>query len=322
MQSYEYYHSIIEKTISEIEYPAKPAGLYEPIRYAMSTGGKRLRPVLTLATADALGARPEKAVWPALAVEMFHNFTLLHDDIMDRADVRRGRPTVHIRWNEATAILSGDAMLSMASIILSNSAAFCQSHSAMNKLFNRTAMEVYEGQQFDMDFEKRTDVTEEEYIEMIRLKTSVLLGCACEMGALAADADTDICHQFYKFGEKLGLAFQLRDDYLDTYGSFADFGKEPGGDILNDKKTWLSIAAMADSRSSEVVSLFGPTSDPAVKISRVKAFYDAAELPQRIDSLINRYSNEALRALDNTDISPEAKEFFIRLTNDMIHRAR
>ena len=242
MYTTEYLLNYINKAINEISYPNKPEGLYAPIKYTLDGGGKRIRPVLTLAVCDALGVDIAQAINQALGIEIYHNFTLLHDDVMDKADMRRGRPTVHIKWNEETAILSGDAMLTMASQYACINAG--DKIAQVMELFNRTAMEVYEGQQYDMDFESRNDVTVEEYLNMIRLKTSVLLGCACEMGALMAGASDEVKDAFYKYGVKLGLAFQLQDDYLDTYGDPAVFGKKIGGDILNDKKTWLLISAM------------------------------------------------------------------------------
>ena len=213
----------------------------DPVRYTLQAGGKRIRPVLTLAVADAISPDGRHlAVNQAAAIELFHNFTLLHDDVMDRADMRRGRPTVHRQWNEATAILSGDAMLTLAGITMMKGCDQARLRPVM-RMFNRTAMEIYEGQQHDMDFESRTDVTVGEYMEMIRLKTSVLLGCACALGAIITGADETVTDAFYGYGESLGLAFQLRDDYLDTYGDPATFGKQIGGDIACDKKTWLLI---------------------------------------------------------------------------------
>ena len=321
MLTYEEYRQKVEEGIVNLELPAEPAGLTDPIRYALACGGKRLRPVLTLATAQALGTAPSKALSAALAIEIYHNFTLLHDDVMDNADLRRGRPTVHRKWNEATAILSGDAMLTFASQILAKGAAENPGRFVTeNTLFNQKAMDVYRGQQYDMDFENRTDVNEAEYIVMIRLNTSVLLGCACRMGALVAGATAEECDAFWTYGEKIGLAFQLRDDYLDTYGDVELFGKEVGGDILNDKKTWLSVMAMADPRSQSIVKLFGNSLPAQEKIARVRELYDKAELPQRIRALIDRYSHEADEALAAIRLTPEAREFFTLLTRKLCSR--
>ena len=233
--------ALIDQGIANLPIPAKPEGLYGPIRYTMESGGKRLRPTLLLTCAAACGGDIKKSLPQALGLEMFHNFTLLHDDVMDNAEVRRGRPTVHRRWNRNTAILSGDAMLTLASQLMSD----CDGAilPEVMRLFNKTALEVYEGQQLDMDYESRLDVTIPEYIEMIRLKTSVLLACACRMGVLTAGGSQKLMEDLYEYGEALGIAFQLQDDYLDTFGDPMVFGKETGGDILNEKKTWLWISA-------------------------------------------------------------------------------
>ena len=227
---------------------------------------------------------------------------------MDNADVRRGRPTVHKKWNEETAILSGDAMLTTSTMLLAIKAG--EHLSSALDLFNGTAMNIYEGQQLDMDFETRLDVTVEEYMEMIRLKTSVLLGCACGMGALMADAPFETQLQFFNYGVNLGLAFQLQDDYLDTYGNPATFGKAIGGDILNDKKTWLLI--MAD-KTGELRELIGKSVSPEEKIEKVRAVYDRLDLPERIHELIRAYVDTAISCLDQLAIQPEARAFFIDL---------
>ena len=242
---------------------------------------------------------------------MFHNFTLLHDDVMDNADVRRGRPTVHKRWNMETAILSGDAMLTTSTMLLAIKAG--EHLASALDLFNGTAMNVYEGQQYDMDFENRLDVTVEEYMEMIRLKTSVLLGCACGMGALMADADFDSQLQFFNYGVNLGLAFQLQDDYLDTYGNPETFGKAIGGDILNDKKTWLLIMALKEDEKGIVKSLIGKNDNPEEKIEKIRGVYDSLGLPDRIHELIRAYIDSAIACLDQINMQPEARSFFIDL---------
>lgn len=307
------YIDYINSEIKNIEYPAEPRGLYAPIEYTLDCGGKRIRPLLTLAVCDALGGDVKNAIKPALGIEMFHNFTLLHDDVMDKADVRRGRPTVHIKWDEATAILSGDAMLTMATRIVRE----CNPEYADKalSLFIDTAMEVYEGQQYDMDFEKREDVAVEEYIEMIKLKTSVLLGCACKMGAIMAGADVVKQQAFYNFGVKLGLAFQLQDDYLDTYGDPAVFGKKIGGDILNDKKTWLLISALNEDKSGRVRSLLGTTNNLDEKITIVKTVYNELSLDTRCRKLIDEYADSAIAELKNAGIDSNALDFFVALTD-------
>lgn len=311
MKEYSEYLQIIKDAISNLRLPEQPAGLYDPIRYTLDCGGKRLRPVLTLAACEAMGKEPMTAIHQAIAIEMFHNFTLLHDDVMDKADVRRGRPTVHIKWNEETAILSGDAMLTTSTMLLAVKAG--EQLAQALELFNGTAMNIYEGQQYDMDFESRNDVTVEEYMEMIRLKTSVLLGCACAMGALMAGAPFETQVRFFDYGVNLGLAFQLQDDYLDTYGNPETFGKAIGGDILNDKKTWLLITAMNEDTTGTVRSLLGDNTNPEEKISKVREVYNALNLPERIHELISAYIDTAIKNLDNIELSPEARVFFMDL---------
>lgn len=318
MYTTEYLLNYINKAINEISYPNKPEGLYAPIKYTLDGGGKRIRPVLTLAVSDALGVDIAQAINQALGIEIYHNFTLLHDDVMDKADMRRGRPTVHIKWNEETAILSGDAMLTMASQYACINAG--DKIAQVLELFNRTAMEVYEGQQYDMDFECRNDVTVDEYLNMIRLKTSVLLGCACEMGALMAGASDEVKDAFYKYGVKLGLAFQLQDDYLDTYGDPVVFGKKIGGDILNDKKTWLLISAMAEDKSGRLQKMIGADIAPEEKIKTVTAIYNELNLAERCHVLIDDYAADAISELDKIQLSAEAKSFFVELAQKSCRR--
>lgn len=317
MFSTDYFSDIIEKALTAFQMPAEPAGLYEPIRYTLDGGGKRLRPVLLLASAKAFGAEPESVISQALGIEMFHNFTLLHDDVMDNADVRRGRPTVHRRWNSSTAILSGDAMLTLATGLI----ACCPDDKLRDTLalFNKTAMEIYEGQQYDMDFESQTDVSVESYLEMIRLKTSVLLACACRMGAMLAGADEKSCDAFYRYGELLGLSFQLQDDYLDTYGDPALFGKEIGGDIINEKKTWLWINAMAE-RRAEMTAILDRKLTDYLKIKEIKAVYDSLDLPERSHRLIIHYVGEAVKVLECAAVSAEARSFFVSLAEKTTSR--
>jgi len=310
MFSTDHFADIIEKAIADIKYPTTPAGLYAPIRYTLEGGGKRLRPVLLLASAAAFGLDASKAVSQAIGIEIFHNFTLLHDDVMDNADVRRGRPTVHRRWNSSAAILSGDTMLTMATQYMAQ----CDPTILPDvlKLFNDTAIQIYEGQQYDIDFETRCDVTVEEYIEMIRLKTSVLLACACRMGAMLAGSPEARCDAMYRYGELLGLAFQLQDDYLDTYGDPAIFGKEIGGDIINEKKTWLWINAMAE-RGDDMRAILDKKLTDYLKIKEIKSIYDALELPARSHQLIEHYTSQAIAALDIAGLSHEARELFTTL---------
>lgn len=310
--------AMIDREISRLPLPNRLPGLYEPIRYTMNGGGKRLRPLLCLATCEALGVHPEEAINQAVGVEIFHNFTLLHDDVMDRADSRRGRPTVHCKWNDTTAILSGDAMLTLAT----QTVAKCHTVKlpAVMDIFNSTAMEIYEGQQMDMDFECRNDVTVDEYMEMIRLKTSVLLGCACQMGALMADASEATKRMLNDYAVNLGLAFQLQDDYLDTFGDPATFGKNTGGDILNDKKTWLLITAMQEAPAE--IGKWINAKRTQEKIDAVKAVYEELRLPARIHELIDSYAAAALAALDEVNMSSADHDWFASLTHNLSMREK
>lgn len=318
MYTIDHFSEIIEQAIAAIDYPRQPDGLYAPIRYTLEGGGKRLRPVLLMASAQGFGTPAREVVNQALGIEMFHNFTLLHDDVMDNAFVRRGRPTVHRRWNNSTAILSGDAMLTMATQFMARCTP--EKLPEVLELFNRTAMEIYEGQQYDMDFEDRTDVTVEEYMEMIRLKTSVLLACACRLGAILAGASPESCDAIYSYGERLGLAFQLQDDYLDTYGDPALFGKEIGGDIINEKKTWLWINAMAEA-PEQMKEVLSRNLTDYLKIEEIKAIYNSLDLPARSHSLIEHYVAEAVEALDRSGLPSEAREFFRALAEKSVSRS-
>lgn len=313
--STDYFSGIIENGLKNIEFPAQAPRLFDPVRYTLEGGGKRLRPSLTLATCCALGhGKPEDALWQALAVEMYHNFTLLHDDVMDRADIRRGRPTVHRRWNDNVAILSGDAMLTLSVQLLAR----CKAEilPQLLEVFLRTSMEVTEGQQMDMDFERRMDVTVPEYLEMIRLKTSVLLACACALGAIVAQAPGQSIEAFYNYGLNLGLAFQLRDDWLDTYGDAAVFGKEIGGDIRNRKKTWLLITALQED-GPRLRAILKENPDDSELIRRVRGVYDSLRLDSRCQELAARFSDKAIASLENIEIDARAKEFF----NDLARKA-
>ena len=322
MHTFNEYLERVNNAIKAIPYPEQPSHLYEPITYTMDLGGKRLRPVLVLMACDAVGGDINRALTPAIGLEMFHNFTLLHDDVMDKADIRRGKPTVHVKWDDNTAILSGDAMLTMATQLIAQAPADVMPQ--VMDLYNRTAMEIYEGQQYDVDFEKRSDVTVDEYIEMIRLKTSVLLGCACKMGALIGGADEATAQLFYKVGENLGLAFQLQDDMLDVWGDEATFGKAIGGDIMNNKKTFLLINAMQRATGDHKVELSlwlsTPNASRAVKVPAVTAIYDALNLRSLSLDAINRYNDEALEALSKIAISDEARSEFANFITRLVKR--
>ncbi len=304
--------SYVNENIGSIAYPDTPDSLFEPVRYMLQGGGKRIRPVLTLASCAALGGAYSDAINQALGIEMFHNFTLLHDDVMDNSDTRHGWPTVHRRWDESTAILSGDAMLTMASQLIMRCAGV-HTEEALG-IFNSVAMDVYRGQQYDMDFEARTNVSIGEYLEMIRLKTGVLIGGACRIGALMADADKEACDAMYAYGEALGLAFQLQDDYLDTYGNPEVFGKPIGGDIINGKKTWLLLSAMEGDPDavSQAMSYGGQQ-----RIEAVKEVYSRLSLPQRCRELIDGYTTRAIGAVMGVAMDSSSRAVFI----DLAHKA-
>lgn len=314
MQTIEEYIELINKAVANIEYPKTPFGLYEPVKYQLDMGGKRVRPLLTLMACDMFGGDIDSAISPALGLEIFHNFTLLHDDVMDKAEIRRGRPTVHIAWSENTAILSGDAMQIVATQKVCDAPA--NVHKEVLDLYNKTALEICEGQQYDMEFESREDVTVKEYINMIRLKTAVLIGCALKMGAIIGGATPQQSDALYKFGENIGLAFQLQDDYLDVYGDTKTFGKKIGGDILNNKKTYMLISAMtlAEGETKErlLALLDGPQDDN--KIEQVTAIYTELGIDKMAREKISEYSQKALAYLNNIPNNEELKEFANSLT--------
>ncbi len=296
-------------------------GLYGPIAYNLSAGGKRLRPSLTLMTAEAFGASEESAIAPALGLEVFHNFTLLHDDVMDHSDMRRGRQTVHARWDENTAILSGDTMLTLATQLMTQVPDEIL-RSVMN-LFNEMALRVYEGQRLDMDFENRKEIPLPEYVEMIGLKTGALLSAACQTGALVAGASVKAVNKMGEFGYNLGIAFQIQDDWLDVFGDANTFGKPIGGDINNNKKTYLYVAGMnrADADSvalSEAMTLeAGPT-----KVKVVTRLYEKMGLSEEAREAVMSYSSKALAALKATGLDETAREPFRKIVEKLTGRRK
>ena len=301
-----------------------PENLYEPIQYILNLGGKRIRPLLVLMSADLFGHKYKEAVSAALAIEIFHNFTLVHDDIMDSAELRRGSVTVHNKWNINTGIISGDVMLIKAYQALEEyeNPLF----SKLTKLLNKTALEVCEGQQYDIDFEEKVDVNQNNYLEMIRLKTAVLIGCALKMGALIADASQDDLEAIYEFGELLGIAFQIQDDYLDVYGDSISFGKKIGGDIIENKKTILFHYAMSNGSINEKKELLkwydkriGNALDNE-KIDAVKSIFDKTNAGEACMKLVNDYTIKAFKTLSNLEISPEAKTLFKNFGENLMKR--
>ncbi len=294
-----------------------PKNLYLPIEYILGLGGKRLRPILVFMGVTAFGEDYKEALDASLAIELFHNFTLLHDDIMDEAPLRRGRETVHEKWDVNTAILSGDAMFILAYQLL-------ESYDGVNykklmQLFNKTSLEVCEGQQHDMDFETRDNVTVEEYINMIGLKTSVLVAAALKMGAIIANAPEEEADKIYDFGLNLGIAFQLQDDYLDAFGDTATFGKQIGGDIMENKKTYLYIEALKNSDTEtkeELLSWYSETlDDNTVKVKRVKELFKQVGSDKLIRDAIQNYTDKAFTVLDTISIS-EANSFVLKQFGD------
>lgn len=312
---------LINRYLDSLPYDRKPASLYAPIKYVLSMGGKRIRPTLMLLAYNLFKDDPEKILSSACALETYHNYTLLHDDLMDNADVRRGQPTVHKKWNANLAVLSGDSMLVLAYQRMIE----CDSHLAeVLRLFTETALEIGEGQQMDMEFETRNDVCEEEYIEMIRLKTSVLLACAMKIGALLADAPADEADNLYRFGEKIGLAFQLQDDYLDVYGDPAVFGKAIGGDIVSNKKTYMLINAFnrADNaQRAELERWIRATDfDRREKVKAVTGLYDEMGIDRLAQQKIAGYFNESKTYLDRVGVSDERKSELMRYAQRMMKR--
>lgn len=315
---------IVSQYIDNLPYDRKSQSLYEPIKYVLSAGGKRIRPSFVLMAYNLFKDDVETALPAAAALETYHNYTLLHDDLMDNADVRRGRPTVHKKWNANTAILSGDTMLSLAYLHLANCKT--QNLKAALDLFTVTALEVSEGQQYDMEFETRTDVKEEEYIEMIRLKTSVLLACALKMGALLAGASAEDAEQIYKFGEKVGLAFQLQDDYLDVYGDPVVFGKAIGGDITSNKKTYMLINAWNRSEGetrSELNHWLGVNDfDREEKIKAVTNIYNKLGIDKLAEAKIKECFDESRKYLDGISVADERKQVLRGYTENMMNRKK
>lgn len=313
---------ILKKEINTTQIGREPFTLYDPINYILESGGKRIRPALVLLACNLFTDDLSQAIKPAIGLEIFHNFTLLHDDIMDKADIRRGNPTVHKKWDENTAILSGDAMLIKAYDCFFD----CQSPNFREilKVFNQTAIEVCEGQQYDMEFELRDDVKEEEYLRMIELKTSVLLAGALKIGALiggASEKDSDL---LYEFGRNIGLAFQLQDDYLDVYGDVNVFGKEIGGDIVANKKTFLMIKAKYLAKESKAEALNNLLIDNNIdrnqKVKLVTEIYNKLNIKEIVQERILEYTQNALNQIDQVDVENGKKTELKNLAGKLINR--
>ena len=322
MQNITFYHTAFINYLEEKVELKEPASLYDPILYILGLGGKRLRPILTLMTAEAFNEDYNKALNAALSIEVFHNFSLIHDDIMDAAPLRRGQPTVHEKWDINTGILSGDAMLIMAYQLFECYDA--TTFQDLAKLFSKTALQVCEGQQYDMDFETRDDVSVLEYLKMIEFKTAVLVGAAMKMGAIVASASKEDQDHIYEFGRLLGIAFQLQDDYLDAFGDPETFGKQVGGDIIENKKTFLYIKALEFSDAEDTLQLqhlFGINpSDATDKIETVKQIFQSSGAADATRKEIENYTKKAFDVLDELSIPESKKNVLKEFGHDLMDR--
>jgi geranylgeranyl diphosphate synthase type II len=313
------YTQKIENYIQSYSFPNSPINLYEPLEYFMGLGGKRLRPVLTLMAADLGGKLCDNAIHAAMSIELFHNFSLIHDDIMDKAPIRRGLPTVHEKWNSNIAILSGDVLLVKAYELISKQN---KEHiPELFQLFNKTAIEVCEGQQMDMDFEEREDVTIEEYIAMIRLKTSVLLGCALEFGFIISDQTVQNRKNLYDFGVNLGIAFQIQDDILDLFGDPEKVGKQVGGDVKSNKKTLLYLVAEKICKDQNIKELnrLKEIKDLDKKVFETRLFYQEIGVLDETKNFLDKYYGDAMKSLDAVTVN-SSKENLLEMTNFLFNR--
>lgn len=313
----------IEEAFSTLQFPSAPADLYDPITYTLGLGGKRLRPLLVLASCQMFGGEIADAIMPAIGIELFHNFTLLHDDIMDEAPLRRGKETVYKKWNSNVAILAGDTMFAIANKFMLQT----RPHAITRvvELFNQTAIEVCEGQQYDMDYEKREVVTIPDYMEMIRLKTAVLLAASLKTGAIIAGAGADDCEYMYRFGIHIGLAFQLKDDLLDVYGEQEKFGKVSGGDIIAGKKTFLYLKALesAGPQSLNFSKLYtSRETNSTEKVRKVKDVFNRLNIEKHTRDLIEDYYQKALLDLSSVSLPAEATDSLREYTESLMEREK
>ncbi|MGB0199096.1 MAG: polyprenyl synthetase family protein [Flavobacteriaceae bacterium] len=324
MQSIGDYQKLFLAHLESFSLPQTPKRLFEPIGYILDLGGKRIRPVLTLMAAEACGGSVKDALPAASAVELFHNFSLIHDDIMDAADLRRGQATVHQKWDTNTGILSGDALLVIAYQQLNHYPK--NLFHSLTQLFSQTALEVCVGQQMDMDFEQQTDVSLEDYLEMIRLKTAVLLGCALQMGAHVGGGSNETVQHLYDFGVHLGLAFQLQDDYLDAFGDPKTFGKKVGGDIVENKKTILYHLALEHAtpqQREELLDLMSQKpADEAQKVEKVKALYVQTSADKKTQQQLALFTQKAMNSLDQTQLASHAYQHMRAFATDLMHRTQ
>lgn len=316
----------IEELFAKVLEEREPANLYQPILYTLSQGGKRLRPRLVLMATEAFGGDIEKAVYPAAAFEMLHNFTLIHDDIMDDAPIRRGKPTVYKQWNGNIAILSGDALANMALIEMLDTPISAENVVKLTKLFAQTSVEICEGQQYDLDFETCDHVSIEDYLYMIRFKTAVLLAACLKAGAMISDAPKEAQEAIYQFGISIGLAFQLKDDLLDVYGDKAVFGKKIGGDIRENKKTYLYLRALEEADESsrkELLRLFSSTDfDEEEKFQAVSSIFNKLKIKEKTENKIEELLQQAFIELDKIQISDSKKNIFKDLAVELSRRIK
>jgi len=316
------YREEFEKYLNAYTPPRTPQNLYNPVSYFLALEGKRIRPILTLLSCDLFNGNYKDSLDAALAVEVFHNFSLVHDDIMDEAPLRRGNQTVHQKWDLSTAILSGDVMLILAYQLFENYNK--NIFVALAKLFSKTAVEVCEGQQLDIDFSKLNDINSTKYLNMIELKTAVLIGASMKMGAIVAKASDNEQENIYEFGKNLGIAFQIQDDFLDTFGDEKKFGKVIGGDIIENKKTLLYVKSMeifSEEDKTELTKLYSSTHlDESKKIVEVKELFLKYNIPSIIENEINYYTQLAFKKLDNLNISDDKKDFLFDFGNSLMKR--
>lgn len=322
MKTIEEYRVLLEQGINDLDFPGGNLdNLYSPIKYAMSAGGKRIRPVLVMMAADAFGNEVKDSLWPAVGMELFHNFTLLHDDVMDKSELRRGRKTVHAKYNENTAILSGDTMLTLATQYV------CKVKQDLLRevldTFNDMAIKVYEGQQLDIDFEASDNIALDEYLKMIRYKTGELLGACAKIGARIGGADEKDAELMYEFGIQTGLAFQIQDDWLDTFGDAASFGKSIGSDINNGKKTYLYVSAfVTGSNTAEALREAFRIPSGDVRVKTVTRLYEKLGVGEAAQKAVKYYSSLALKALNSTSLSDDNKEIFRKFADKLIGRKK
>ena len=324
MQSLSHFQQQIEKGLKDLSLDGKPVELYEPIRYMLQLGGKRIRPALLLMSHEMFGGNPDSVLNAALGIEVFHNFTLMHDDIMDKAPLRRSQQTVHEKWNTNIAILSGDTMFVQSCQLMTD---VKNEHvKDVLRVFYKTAIEVCEGQQWDMNFESLESVSIDEYIHMISLKTAVLLGCSLSVGAICANAPKSDSDHLYEFGKNLGIAFQLQDDILDAYGDAEKFGKQVGGDILSNKKTFLLITALEQAKGETAIELKNwiqsKSFDAEKKVTAVKQIFDSLSIRSQAEAAMNSFFVTAMKHLKAINLPSAKKELLTDFAEKLMVRDR